>query len=228
MQRPVVRFKDLIEKHLAFVGENNIVNTEPDGKQRRLGLPVGQPPTIITLPLAFKSSTPSSFNFVAPSMTPPLTAIVWQEYLFDLRGQRRTSVYQALIDRRAVHGEVVRLDLTVVGSHGEVLYPPEVGGGGIVSRVAQGVFEAGLLLGEVEPGGGVGVTARKRKSRNSVTGIVIALPCRGSSSSSGRGRRREDQKKKKRKKRRCCRLLPNLSSWRRLFVDTERMVSKAT
>ena len=40
MQRPVVRFKDLIEKYLTFVGENIIVNPKPYGKQRRLRLPI--------------------------------------------------------------------------------------------------------------------------------------------------------------------------------------------
>ena len=45
-----------------------------------------------------------------------------------------------------MHGEIVGFDLTIVVTHGEILNPSEVRGDGIVSRVAQRVFEAGLLL----------------------------------------------------------------------------------
>ena len=59
-----------------------------------------------------------------------------------------------------MHGEIVGFDLTIVVTHGEILNPSEVRGDGIVSRVAQRVFEAGLLLGQVESGSSVRVTAR--------------------------------------------------------------------
>ena len=135
MQRPVVRFKDLIEKYLAFVGENIIIDAKPYGKQCRLRLPVSQQSTIVTPSLAFTSSTPS-LDFVAPSMIPLTTVIVRQELLSYLGGQCRTSVYQAFIDCGAMHGEVVGLDLTIVISHSEVLNPSEVWGRRVVRRVA--------------------------------------------------------------------------------------------
>lgn len=91
----------------------------------------------------------------------PLTIIVRQETLSHLRGKCRTLVYQFLIDCRAIHGEIVGLDHTVVVCHGDVMDPFEVWGDGVVCRVTEGVFGTGLLFGWFETGGGVGVTARK-------------------------------------------------------------------
>lgn len=118
-----------------------------------------------------------------------------------------------------MHGEVVCLDLTIVVCHGEILYPFEVWGGGIVSRVAQWVAEAGLLLFWVKAGSSVRVSA-KGDLEFSDKYSIIALE--GLCQVGGA------QRETKRTKRRCCLHLPNLSSWRHLFVRKARIVSKGT
>ena len=46
-----------------------------------------------------------------------------------------------------MYGEIVGFDRTVVICRGEVMDPFDISGDGVVCRVAEGVFGAGLLFG---------------------------------------------------------------------------------
>ncbi len=158
MQRFSIRLKYLIEKHLTFVGKDDVIDAKPHGKERHLRLPVSQRCTLVAATPAFASFTSSSRLAVRLRVV-SLTNVVWQKSISHLRRKRRPLIYQVPIDGRAAHGQVVRLDLTVVACHGKVLDPSEVRGLGVVRRVAERVFGAGLLFGQSEAGVGVGVTA---------------------------------------------------------------------
>ena len=140
VQRPTVRLKYLIEKYFASVRKDNIIDAKPHRKQRRVRLPSSQRSVLVAVTILHFTSLFPLFLILIAHTAVSLTNIIRQELFPHLRGECGTSVYQVRIDRRAIHGEIVRFDFAVVVRHGEVLDPFKIRGLGVISRVAERVF----------------------------------------------------------------------------------------